>query len=152
MKYDYHKMRERAGLLICIALIGFMLSGCAMFGQKGPITGDPYQAGRLFVFVDTVTEPFQPEEVSAVIDQVYAIANMNLETLDLGDAFVKAQIDQIYADSTPETRETLFNVYKAMVARLEYQIELNPDLPSIAVLDEFNRGIRDALAIYQSKE
>lgn len=143
--------------IICFVLIvssWSILSGCSTLGNGKidvPIVGTPYQAGRTFVFVDTVTEPFQPAEVALVIDQVYALAQVNLDADSLLDEVVRNQIDQTYADAPPETRALIYNVYGALRARLDYQVSLNPDLPKLEVLSEFNRGIRDALAVYQPK-
>lgn len=144
-------------LLICLicAICGSALTGCSTLGNGKvdvPVVGTPYQAGRTFVFVDTVTEPFQPAEVSAVIDQVYALAQTNLDADSLLDEVVRAQIDQTYADAPQETRDLIYNVYGALRARLDYQVSLNPELPKLEVFYEFNRGIRDALAMYQPPE
>ena len=148
------RINWRIWLVLVLAVCFGMLSGCSTLGNgkiDNPIAANPYQAGRTFVFVDTISDPFQPAEVAAVIDQVHAIANMNIDAQNLADEFVRAQINELYADSTPEARASIFAIYKAFSARLLYQIELNPNMPEITVLSEFNRGVRDALAIYQPK-
>ena len=135
---------------ICVGLI----QGCASWGNGKvdvPFAETPYQAGRTFVFVDTITEPFQPAEVAAAIDQIYAIAEINLDAATLLDEVVQAEINRLYADSTPATRAMIFNIYKAMYDRINFQINTNPDLPKPIVLTEFFRGVKDALAIYQPK-
>jgi hypothetical protein len=139
-------------LAIAFAAVSLLQTGCSTLGNGSvdiPVVGTPYQAGRTFVFVDTVTASYQPDEVAAVIDEVYVIASMNLTADSLLDEFVEKQIESTFADSTPQARALIFNVYSALKARLDYQIDLNPELPPLDVLTEFNRGITDALAIYQ---
>jgi len=136
---------------ITITAVMLLSAGCALFhGNDG--LGAPYQAGYDFVLLDTITEPFQPEEVGFVIDQVYAAAEIGLGTEGLPDEVVRAEIDRLYADSTPEARQAIFNIYKAVLARITNQIGANPDLPKPEVLNEFFRGVRDALAVYRQGE
>lgn len=140
--------------LILIATIFSICAGCSTWGNgKVDVPGfeTPYQAGRTFVFVDTITEPFQPVEMAAAINQVYAVAEFNLNAETLLDEVVRAEIDALYADSTPEARAMIFNIYKAMFHRIEFQIDANPDIPKPEVLTQFFNGVTDALAIYQPK-
>ena len=138
-----------AGFLIAALAL---MAGCSTWGNGKvdlPFAETPYQAGRTFVFIDTITEPFQPLELSAAIDQVYAIASISLGAGGLLDEAVQAGIDQAYSDSTPETRAMIFNIYKAIYARIEIQIEANPEIPKPEVFSEFFRGVEHALLIYQ---
>lgn len=140
---------------IISAIFGFIAVGCSTLGNGEidiPLVDSPYQAGRTFVFIDTITEPFQPAELALAIDQVYALANANFETESFVDAIVQAQIDEMYADSTDESRAMIFAMYKAVFARIEFQVESNPELPEIEVIDQFFNGVRDALAVYQPTE
>ena len=142
-----------AAIMLACGVCMLLQPGCSTFGNGQidvPLVGTPYQAGRTFVFVDTVSQPFQPAEVDGVIDQVYALAKTNLDAEDLLDEVVQAQIDAAYADATEETRALIYNVYAAVMDRITYQISLNTDLPELDVLSEFFRGVNDALAIYQS--
>lgn len=141
---------------IAMLAMTLIVAGCSTWGNGKvdlPLANTPYQAGRTFVFVDTITEPFQHEELAEVIDQVYALAMINLDEVGEStlDEIVRAQIEEVYSESTPATQNMIFEVYKAVFARITYQVEINPDLPDIEVLKEFNRGIVDALAIYQPK-
>ena len=128
-----------------------LLTGCSTwFNGKidNPLIGTPYQAGRTFVFLDVVTKPIQPEEMQRAIDIVYTVAVNNLINFDLTDETVKQIIAQRYPDATPEFRAVLFNLYKNMTIRLLSQVNANPNLPSSEIIEEFNRGIKDALALY----
>ena len=145
------KRLDYAVLAVLVVLHG----GCATWGNGKvdvPFAESPYQAGRTFVFIDTISEPFQHAEVAAAIDQVYALATVNLDAEDMVDELVRAEIDNMYRSSTPEAREMIFTVYKAVFHRIEYQIKINPDIPRIEVLHDFFRGIEHALMIYQPKE
>ncbi len=143
-------MKKLLFALIAIALIG-TLSGCGTFGNgqvDNPLGITPYKAGRIFVFTDVVTKPIQPDEVKEAVDVVYAVAVNNVLNTDMADETVRSIIAQRYPDATPEFREVLFNLYKTMTIRMLAQINANPKIPNIEVIDEFNRGIRDALALY----
>jgi hypothetical protein len=143
-------MKKVMTALLLAALV--TLTGCGTFGNgklDNPLVATPYQAGRTFVFVDVVTSPVQPQEVQVVVNQVYAIAQNRYLDGSLTDDLIKAQIAQLYPDATPEFRQVMFNLYSALTARILNQAELNPDLPDIEVLSEFNRGIRDALELYK---
>ena len=141
--------RVRNGIIYG-ALAGLVLSlfGCGTIGNgkiDSPVT--PYQAGRLFVFADVVTQPIQPAEVGPTIDAVYSLANANLGAGML-DGIMVDEIARAYPDATPEFRAVLFNVYDALKARLDFHLAANPDIPSPKVLEEFFRGVRDAEAVY----
>lgn len=138
--------------LMVVMLLVVSVGGCATMKSWFGFDDSPYQAGRTLVFTDTVTEAYQPPEVAAAIDQIYAIASMNLEATSLVDEVVNAEIDKLMEDSTAEARAMVFTVYKGLFDKLHRQIEINPDLPDIEVLNEFFRGINDALAIYQPKD
>lgn len=152
-RLEYTMLAVFMPLVMILSVIA--ISGCSTWGNGKvdvPFAESPYQAGRTFVFIDTITEPFQPAEVAAAIDQVYALATVNLDAEDMVDALVRAEIDNMYRGSTPEARAMIFTVYKAVFHRIEYQIKINPDIPRIEVLHEFFLGVEDALAIYQPKE
>lgn len=143
--------RVRNGIIYG-ALVGLVLSlfGCGTLGNgkiDSPVT--PYQAGRLFVFADVVTQPIQPDEVRPVVEAVYALAAANLGEGML-DGIVVDEIDRAYPDASPEFRAVLFNVYDALKARLDFHLAANPEIPSPQVMEEFFRGVRDAEAVYRT--
>lgn len=133
-----------AMLLCAMALV----SGCGIFGNGKIDVVTPYEAGRIFVFMDVVTEPIQPDELKIVTGQVYALAKLNV-TSDFTDELVKQQIAELYPDATEEFRAVLFNLYDALTIKLTAQLDAHAELPKIEVLSEFNRGINDALALYK---
>ena len=146
---------KKLSLLTALLLVYITIVGCTSWGNGQvdiPFMETPYQAGRTFVFIDTITEPFQPMEVSAAINEVYTIAEIHLSMSELIDEVVKKNIDTIYVDSNQETKDLIFNIYKAMFVRIEFQMDNNPVLPRIEVLNDFFEGVRDALRIYQPKE
>ena len=135
--------------ILAIALMA--LVGCSTWGN-GKIDspfGDPYQAGRTFVFIDVVTEPIQPDEMKVAVNAVYQLAKINIGA-DMADIIIKSEIEAAYPDATPEFRAVMFNMYGALKARLLDQIDLNPELPVPEILSEFNRGINDAVALYKA--
>lgn len=144
-------MKSKALLATALLTGAALMSGCTLGNGKidNPLTATPYQSGRTFVFVDVVTSPVQPTEVKVVVNQVYALAQANILNDNLADEFVQAQIAQLYPDATPEFRQVLFNLYAALTARVLDQVDVNPGLPQSEILSEFNRGIRDALALYK---
>lgn len=142
-------MNKLMTLIVMVALA--LASGCGTLGNgrlDNPLLATPYQAGRTFVFVDVVTEPVQPAEVQAVVNQVYSLAQRNLG-VDMLDNIVLAQIQAAYPDATPEFHQVVLNLYQALTARITEQLRINTDLPERQVLDDFNRGIRDALKLYK---
>lgn len=150
-------MKKMIGLGIITTLVAIMaiVAGCSTWGNgklDNPLTSTPYQSGRTFVVVDIVTEPFQPKEMRMAIDQIYVIAQANSSAEDWSDAVVKESIDKIYKDTPVETREMIFNVYKAMFNRIRFQIEADPDRIYISTVHEFFDGVKDALEVYRPIE
>jgi hypothetical protein len=147
------KEKQMKKMLLAVLLLGMVLiQGCSTWGNgKIDLPVDAYQAGRTFVFVDTITQPYQPSEMKAAIHQIYAIASVNIEADVLLDEVVKQEIAKMYPDTSKEGKEMIFNVYKAMFHRIVFQIEKNPNIPKAKVLEEFFKGVRDALEVYQPK-
>lgn len=143
--------RVRNGIIYG-ALVGLVLSlfGCGTLGNgKLDLPVSTYEAGRLFVFADVITQPILPDEVRPVIDSVYALANANLGP-DMLDGLVVDEIARAYPDATPEFRAVLFATYDALKARLDFQIAAHPEIPSPELMAEFFRGVRDAEKVYRS--
>lgn len=143
---------KRAIIMTLLAAACITMTGCWTFGNgkvDNPLTANPYQTGRTFVFVDVVTEPYQPTELALVISQVYAVTRINIDATEFVDLAVRAQINDLYADATPETREMIFNAYKALYARLTSEFEAYPELGRESVFREFSRGVNDALKLYK---
>lgn len=135
---------------IIAAVFGFIIAGC-----MSPISShvSPYKAGRLFVVADLITEPVQPKEVAEVVDQVYALAKVDFGAQELmADELIKAQIEELYPDTTPEFRQMIFNVYSVIKIRLADQIQTNVDIPDVQVISEFMRGVSDATKLYREKD
>lgn len=144
-------MARRFMAVVLLAFLMGLFAGCGTIGNgqlDNPLGITPYKAGRIFVFTDVVTKPIQPEEVKEAVDVVYTVAVNNVINTDMADETVQTIIAQRYPDATPEFRAVLFNLYKTMTIRMLAQINANPKIPDIEVIDDFNRGIRDALALY----
>lgn len=130
----------------------FLLSitGCALFTGKSIVS--PYEAGRIFVFADTTVKSIEPAEVKTAVGVVYGIAKADLDAENITDELVQAQIEAQFPDATPEYRAVLFALYRNLTLKITDQIGVHSDLPKLTVIDEFNRGIRDALELYQPTE
>ena len=131
--------------MLSILLVA-LLSGCALFPSDPDRPG--YQEGRTAAFAYVLTEPVQPPEVNKVIMAGYAVLKGIFDEFgetDPIDALVMMEIYNLYPDTTPEFRDFVFNFYKMARQRLDTEIDLNPDIPTPALLKNFLQGVEDSL-------
>lgn len=137
------------GILVMAFILGFT-SGCANFGNGKldvPVV-TPYEAGWAFVTFDVVAEPFMSDRANAVADSIYALLALNYDQPEaLLDEYVRGRIDELYVGASPEFRGAVFNLYLMGKRRVQFQIGQTPNIPSSKVLDEFRRGVNDALTM-----
>jgi hypothetical protein len=130
------------------------LAGCANLGNgkiDSPIS--TYEAGWVFVTFDIATKPFQPEEVAEVTGAIYALAKIDYANpTGMLDVFVREEIERLYPDSTPAFHDAMFGLYTMGKLRIQFEIKKNPDIPRLEILDEFKRGVNDALLMYETTE
>lgn len=143
---------EAVCALFCVICLLMLACSCSTLGNgkiDNPLAITPYEAGRIFVFMDVVTQPIQPDEVKLAVSQVYALAEISVSS-DVADFVVKEEINRLYPAATPEFKAVLFNLYDKLTIRLLSQVGANPDLPQVEVFTQFQKGINDAVALYKA--
>jgi hypothetical protein len=135
-------MKKAVTALILAALV----SGCALFPSDPDRPG--YQEGRTAAFFYVMSEPVQPPEINEALRAGYLVLKTTAREYDGAnnlDIIVQMEIAELYPDTTPEFREFVFNFYQMARTRLLNEIDLNVEVPTTTVVDNFLQGVEDSL-------
>ena len=134
--------------ITCIGIGVFVYTlGCSTL-FNGKI--DTYDAGVNLVLIDKAFSPFVPEQYQTALDSAIELLTIDYnQPEDMLDDYVKKEIARIYADDTQEFRDAMFGLYQAAKIKVRLQIKYYPDLPKVEIIDEFKRGVNDALKMYE---
>ena len=142
----WNRFRGKAPLIAVLLLAVGSISGCSTWfgGDEASAYDSGYEVVELYV----VARPFIEAEHRAVIGGFYDLAVNTPDLVSLTDDLLMGEIAALFDDASPEELTSVLVVYQKAKRRLLEQIDLNPELPRDELLDEFFRGISDAVAFY----
>lgn len=121
-------------------------SGCALLIPAEDAT--PHEAGYETVEAYVVARPFIAEKHREIVGEIYMFAINTPDLNALSDEVLRDIVVSAFDHAEPAERDAVLVVFKKAKDRLLEQVELNPDMERVALVQEFIDGMKAAVEFY----